>query len=66
MAYTLSNLETDIRNYTEVDSTVFSSGILNPIIKNAEKMADSFNIVKKQISALAINIIAPFIDFLKI
>ena len=36
MAYTLSNLETDIRNYTEVDSTVFSSAILNPIIKNAE------------------------------
>jgi len=36
MAYTLSNLETDIRNYTEVDSTVFSTAILNPIIKNAE------------------------------
>ena len=37
MAYTLANLENDIRNYTEVDSTVFSSAILNPIIKNAEK-----------------------------
>tara|TARA_R110002096_G_scaffold6219_1_gene28702 strand:+ start:321 stop:599 length:279 start_codon:yes stop_codon:yes gene_type:complete len=36
MAYTLTNLENDIRNYTEVDSTVFSSAILNPIIKNAE------------------------------
>ena len=36
MAYTLANLENDIRNYTEVDSTVFSSTILNPIIKNAE------------------------------
>ena len=36
MAYTLANLENDIRNYTEVDSTVFSSAILNPIIKNAE------------------------------
>ena len=36
MAYTLANLENDIRNYTEVDSTVFSSSILNPIIKNAE------------------------------
>lgn len=36
MAYTLSNLETDIRNYTEVDSTVFTTSILNPIIVNAE------------------------------
>ena len=36
MAYTLANLENDIRNYTEVDSTVFSSALLNPIIKNAE------------------------------
>ena len=36
MAYTLANLENDIRNYTEVDSTVFSSAILNPIIQNAE------------------------------
>ena len=36
MAYTLANLENDIRNYTEVDSTVFSTAILNPIIKNAE------------------------------
>jgi hypothetical protein len=32
MAYTLANLQDDIRNYTEVDS----SGILNTIIKNAE------------------------------
>ena len=36
MAYTLTNLETDIRNYTEVDSTVFTSAILSPIIVNAE------------------------------
>jgi hypothetical protein len=36
MAYTLTNLETDIRNYTEVDSTVFTSAILSPIIINAE------------------------------
>ena len=36
MAYTLTNLETDIRNYTEVDSTVFTSIILNPIIVNDE------------------------------
>jgi hypothetical protein len=36
MAYTLANLENDIRNYTEVDSTVFTSTILNPIIINAE------------------------------
>jgi len=34
--YNLSNLQTDIRNYTEVDSTVFSSGVLNRFIENAE------------------------------
>jgi hypothetical protein len=27
-AYTLSDLETDIRNYTEVDSAVFTGAIL--------------------------------------
>ncbi len=36
MAYTLSNLQDDIRNYTEVDSGVLSDTILNTIIKNAE------------------------------
>jgi hypothetical protein len=36
MAYTLVNLQDDIRNYTEVDSSVLSTGILNTIIKNAE------------------------------
>ena len=36
MAYTLTNLQDDIRNYTEVDSGVLSTGILNTIIKNAE------------------------------
>ena len=36
MTYTLANLQEDIRNYTEVDSTVFSDSILDPIIKNAE------------------------------
>ena len=36
MAYTLANLQDDIRNYTEVDSSVLSTGILNTIIKNAE------------------------------
>ena len=36
MAYTLDNLRTDIRNYTEVDSSVLSDSILNSIIKNAE------------------------------
>ena len=34
--YTLSNLQTDIRNYTEVDSTVFSAAVLNRFIENAE------------------------------
>ena len=36
MAYTLANLQDDIRNYTEVDSSVLSTGVLNTIIKNAE------------------------------
>ena len=36
MAYTLTNLQDDIRNYTEVDSSVLSTGVLNTIIKNAE------------------------------
>ena len=36
MAYTLSNLQTDIRNYTEVDSNVLSDTVLSTIIKNAE------------------------------
>ena len=35
-AYTLSDLETDIRNYTEVDSTVFTGAILGRFIENAE------------------------------
>ena len=36
MAYTLTNLQDDIRSYTEVDDGVFTSGVLNTIIKNAE------------------------------
>ena len=36
MAYTLANLQDDIRNYTEVDDGVFTAGVLNTIIKNAE------------------------------
>ena len=36
MAYILSNLQTDIRNYTEVGSTVLSDSILERLIKNAE------------------------------
>ena len=35
-AYTLSELETDIRNYTEVDSNVFTGAILGRFIENAE------------------------------
>ena len=34
--YTLSELENDIRNYTEVDSTVFTGAILSRFIENAE------------------------------
>jgi len=36
MAYTLDNLRTDIKNYTEVGSNVFSDSVLSTIIKNAE------------------------------
>ena len=36
MAYTLINLQDDIRNYTEVDSSVLSDTILTTVIKNAE------------------------------
>ena len=36
MAYTLTNLRDDIRNYTEVSSNVLSDSVLNRIIKNAE------------------------------
>ena len=36
MAYTLANLQDDIRNYTEVDSDVLSDSVLNTIIKNTE------------------------------
>ena len=36
MAYTLDNLRTDIRNYTEVDDGVLSNTVLDTIIKNSE------------------------------
>ena len=36
MAYTLTNSQDDIKSYTEVDDTVFSTAVLNTIIKNAE------------------------------
>ena len=36
MAYTLINLQDDIRNYTEVDDGVLTTGILNTMIKNSE------------------------------
>jgi hypothetical protein len=36
MAYTLTNLQDDIRNYTEVDDGVLTTAVLNTIIKNAE------------------------------
>ena len=36
ITYTLTNLEDDIKNYTEVDSSVFSSTILSKFIINAE------------------------------
>ena len=36
MSYTYSNLKDDIRNFTEVDSSVLSDSILTTIVKNAE------------------------------
>ena len=36
MTYTLAELETDIKCYTEVNSNVFTTPILNRFIKNAE------------------------------
>ena len=36
MAYTLANLQSDIRSYTEVGSSVLTDAILNTIIKNSE------------------------------
>ena len=36
MAYTLTNLQDDIRSYTEVDSGVLSNSIINTMIKNTE------------------------------
>ena len=36
MAYTLTNLQDDIRSYTEVSSTVLSDSVLDTIIKNSE------------------------------
>ena len=36
MAYTLDNLRTDIRNYTEVSSNVLSDSVLSRLIQNAE------------------------------
>jgi hypothetical protein len=36
MAYTLTNVTDDIRNYTEVDSGVLTTGVVNTFVKNAE------------------------------
>ena len=36
MAYTLTNLTDDIRNYTEVDSGVLTTAVVNRFIQNAE------------------------------
>jgi hypothetical protein len=36
VTYTLANLRTDVRNYTEVDDNVLSDPVLGTIIKNAE------------------------------
>jgi len=36
MAYSYSDLTTDIRNYTEVDANVFTAAVINRFIENAE------------------------------
>ena len=36
MAYTLTNITDDIRNYTEVDSGVLTTAVINRFIQNAE------------------------------
>ena len=36
MAYSYSDLTTDIRNYTEVDSNVFTAAIINGFLRNSE------------------------------
>ena len=36
MAYTLTNLQTDIRNYTEVDSNVLTDSLIDQFITNTE------------------------------
>ena len=36
LTYTLTNLQDDIRGYTEVGDTVFSTSVLNKFIQNAE------------------------------
>jgi len=44
LTYTLANLQTDIRNYTEVGDTVFSDTVLSKFIQNAEnKIYRSFD-----------------------
>ena len=36
LTYTLANLQTDLKNYTEVDSSVFTDAVINKFITNAE------------------------------
>ena len=36
MAYSYSDLTTDIRNYTEVDSNVLTAAVINGFLRNAE------------------------------
>ena len=36
MAYSYSDLTTDIRNYTEVDSNVLTAAIINGFLRNSE------------------------------
>ena len=65
MAYTLTNLQDDIRNYTEVDDSVLSNTVLTTIIKNAENRiyrdadSDDTDFMQHQIYKLEIDML-PF------
>ena len=66
MAYTLANLQDDIRNYTEVDDSVLSNTILTTIIKNAEnriyRVLDNVDHDFKKVTPYAANILLRDID----
>ena len=56
MAYSLTNLRDDIRNYTEVGSNVLSDSVLARIIQNAEnKILRSIDWIEKKYDEFVTN-----------